>query len=974
MRGVVLSLENFRRHFYVIGGSRQGKTNLLATIAYYLASPANQKLFPCGLIIIDPHGDLGFQLPMMLKDWENLRVIDPWYVRFGMNPLQLMPYNTSDEKSIQVQDQISQLILILEDILKTDPARATRMTWIFRGALHYLYHFSDDVTFLDLYNLMHDMMVMERDELMEMLREADIEDDVINKTLEAIITLPEEAFTPVMNRIFNFVVHEGSMASRVFCSRKSTLDWDWMLQPGHVTVIRMEAFNIPEDFRNLFTNSFVLKLYFLIQHRAKELEMLGGQPSDRTPLYLIIDEFQTIEKLEALERILSESAKYGLLMGLAHQNMTQLSRRELLQSILANVGLIVSFKVSSDDAAVLAKVFGEEWKTVLCEKLRRFEVVTKRTLDDGSSEVVRSMTSLAPPAVHTVEELKEFMRSKMNGLYDWAREDRKPVYKDEQERMLRERRRPWTGVARYVPMAYLLSVEGAEEWYKSTLSYMEAVFFGLCGWAKTTVENSLRELLDLHYVSKTETVGHVIDGKDAQGNFVWREPHPDSKDEMTRARTDLYRLTDLGRERFFPKPVPRSQRAGGRLHREMMERVIAEYRGKYYWVEADWGERHAKRPDLAVFRPKIRTLVDGTTKTAKQIWDTEVWDYSWRIAAELETNPRKNKKQVRLNYDKCMKAGYKVVDFRVLYEHQVGDINEILFDKDKVTYGAKVVETGLSLDDMKRLIGEQERIPVEGWVQLAPGDGVKVALPEEESLPAEWSEHLKGDVKGPLGELPEEAYERLTGEIWPYYQQHGKPAIDAEYLKALAMNPNWKDDPIWKAAMEKEAERRQVEQRIAENVQPAPLPREEGRNAKGPQGKKENRRADRLGDAAPAGQAAIGVANEDGVGKRIPVLGVAITETIRELQDQGHRLEDGGYRLPFNEIWEKLKNRYDGSSGLNEFKGPNGKAVTMHMVGRIIREKLSGKRVIWRAGGKVVRGYAWTEPMRKDPGAGSGRR
>jgi type IV secretory pathway TraG/TraD family ATPase VirD4 len=47
------------------------------------------------------------------------------------------------------------------------------------------------------------------------------------------------------------------------------------------------------------------------------------------PLYFIIDEDQTIERLEALERILSESAKYGLLMGLAHQNMAQLSRREL---------------------------------------------------------------------------------------------------------------------------------------------------------------------------------------------------------------------------------------------------------------------------------------------------------------------------------------------------------------------------------------------------------------------------------------------------------------------------------------------------------------------------------------------------------------------------------------------------------------------------------------------------------------------
>src|SRR5437870_12617313 len=108
MRGVVLSLENFSRHFYIIGGSRQGKTNLLATIAYYLASPANQKLFPCGLIIIDAHGDLGFQLPMMLRDWENLTVTDPWYVRFGMQPLQSMPPKTNDENSTQVQEQVSQ--------------------------------------------------------------------------------------------------------------------------------------------------------------------------------------------------------------------------------------------------------------------------------------------------------------------------------------------------------------------------------------------------------------------------------------------------------------------------------------------------------------------------------------------------------------------------------------------------------------------------------------------------------------------------------------------------------------------------------------------------------------------------------------------------------------------------------------------------------------------------------------------------
>ncbi|MGP8125833.1 MAG: type IV secretory system conjugative DNA transfer family protein [Nitrososphaerales archaeon] len=971
MRGVILRLEDFKRHFYIIGGSRQGKTNLLATIAYYLASPSNQKLFPCGLIIIDPHGDLGFQLPMMLKNWENLRVIDPWYVRFGMNPLQLMPYNTSDEKSIQIQDQISQLILILEDILKTDTARATRMTWIFRGTLHYLYHFSDDITFLDLYNLMHDMMVMDTDELKEMLRDADIEDDVINKTLEAIITLPEEAFTPVMNRIFNFVVHEGSMASRIFCSRRSTLDWDWMMQPGHVTVVRMEAFNIPGDFRALFTNSFVLKLYFLIQHRAKELERQGRDPSERTPLYLMIDEFQTIEKLEALERILSESAKYGLLLGLAHQNMAQLSRRELLQSILTNVGLIVSFKVSSDDAAVLAKVFGEEWKTVLCEKLRRFEVVTKRTLNDGSSEVVRSTTSLAPPAVHTAEELKEFMKTKMNEMYGQTREDRKPVYMDEQQKRLKENRRPWVGPRLYVPMAYLLWAEGKEE-YRSTLSCMEAVFFGRCGWAKTTVENSLRELGDLHYLSKTETMGYVIDGKDGQGNFVWRKPHPESKDEMIRARTDLYALTEFGRERYFPKPVPKSQRAGGRFHRMMMEMLIADYRRDGYWVEADWGDRHAKRPDLVVFKPKLRTFTDAATKIVKQIWDTEVWDYSGRTAVEIETNPRKNRKQVRLNYDKSAKARHAVVDFRVPYLHQVDDIKKILFDKEEGTYGVGVVQTGLSLDDLKRMLEEDDKVPPEGWVQLAPGDGVDVTMPEEEEPVATLTDGSKPpeDIAGPLGDLPKEAYERLTVEFWPYYQDHGRPAINSAYVKSLLMNPDWRDDPIWKAAEEKEAGKQQLEERVTRNIPPAQPRGEEGRKSpQQPQGGEARGEADDQGSAASAGHASTGAGNEAQSGKRPVPLREAIVEIIRDLQDADHRLEGGGYRVPFTELWERLRDRYGGPSGSDGFVGPNGKVVTATTVGRIVREGTSGKRVVWREGGKTVRGYLLKEERPAEEGS-----
>ena len=164
---------------------------------------------------------------------------------------------------------------------------------------------------------------------------------------------------------------------------------------------------------------------------------------------------------------------------------------------------------------------------------------------------------------------------------------------------------------------------------------------------------------------------------------------------------------------------------------------------------------------------------------------------------------------------------------------------------------------------------------------------------------------------------------------------------------------------------------------MAENVQPAQPPMQQCLgSSKRPAGKKEHLETSRLGGTTPAGQAATGVAKGAGVRRSPPQLRVTIIETIGELRDEGHRLDDGGYRIPFTEIWEKLGDRSVSSSDSDEFSGPDGKVVTMQMLGRIIREELSGKRVMWRAGGKVVRGYAWPEKIasEKDPGTASGAR
>lgn len=78
----------------------------------------------------------------------------------------------------------------------------------------------------------------------------------------------------------------------------------------------------------------------------------------RTPFFLYIDEFQNFVT-PSMEQLLSGARKFGVGMILAHQNLRQLQTqdRNVAQSVLANAGIRVCFRVDDADAKVLATGF-----------------------------------------------------------------------------------------------------------------------------------------------------------------------------------------------------------------------------------------------------------------------------------------------------------------------------------------------------------------------------------------------------------------------------------------------------------------------------------------------------------------------------------------------------------------------------------------------------------------------------------------
>ena len=248
-----LTTEDYIGHTWIVGATSAGKTNTLLYMLRHLLEPESQQKFPTAEVLIDPHGYASMESARMVHPLEKVIILDPTYVTFAINPL-VLPKEFAERVEI-VKDRVGFLSSIITDVLNTEPANAPRLMWIFKGALYFLYSFGDNPTFRDLYFFTSEMYAEgreNRDRLRARLKNRGIPDEIVQKTVEAIAELEQNAFAPIMNRISNFVLPGNSMTSRTFCSRESTIDWSEIRKPGVVTIFRLpRALILDEDFRKL---------------------------------------------------------------------------------------------------------------------------------------------------------------------------------------------------------------------------------------------------------------------------------------------------------------------------------------------------------------------------------------------------------------------------------------------------------------------------------------------------------------------------------------------------------------------------------------------------------------------------------------------------------------------------------------------------------------------------------------------------
>jgi len=322
------------RHVYIIGQTGAGKSGLLELFAL------SDIYHGHGYAVIDPHGDFAvnnmrFIPGSRLKDVVYFNPADTAYP-LGFNPLEVTDPNMKTNIS-------SEVIGVLKRMF--GESWGPRLEYILRYTILALLD-HPNTTMLDITRMLTDKKF--RKEVLAtctdtvVLQFWNIEFASWNDKFQA------EAIAPVLNKVGAFTANP--IIRNIIGQPKSTFNIRQIMDEGKILVVNLSKGLIGEDNAAILGSFIVTKIQLAAMSRQDIPNI-----EDRKPFYLYVDEFQNFAT-DSFATILSEARKYGLNLTVANQYISQMSET-VRDAVFGNVGTMITFRVSADDAPILSKQF-----------------------------------------------------------------------------------------------------------------------------------------------------------------------------------------------------------------------------------------------------------------------------------------------------------------------------------------------------------------------------------------------------------------------------------------------------------------------------------------------------------------------------------------------------------------------------------------------------------------------------------------
>ncbi|MCX6779813.1 MAG: type IV secretory system conjugative DNA transfer family protein, partial [Candidatus Magasanikbacteria bacterium] len=200
----------------------------------------------------------------------------------------------------------------------------------------------------------------------------------------------QEAVAPIQNKIGQFL--SASVIRNIVAQVKSRINIREIMDEKKIFIMNLSKGRIGEDNSRLLGGMLITKI------QLSAMERVDTPEAERKDFFLYVDEFQNFAT-ESFANILSEARKYRLDLTMAHQYMEQLEE-EVLAAVIGNVGTIVTFRVGSSDAEILAKEFIPTFVEEDLINLPKFHIYLKLMIDGVASRPFSALT-MAPIAQAT---------------------------------------------------------------------------------------------------------------------------------------------------------------------------------------------------------------------------------------------------------------------------------------------------------------------------------------------------------------------------------------------------------------------------------------------------------------------------------------------------------------------------------------------------------------------------------------------
>lgn len=385
-----LGREDRMRHFYVIGQTGTGKTNIMLNMITQDIKNGD------GCCYIDPHGtDIQTILSRIPKERINdVIYFDPAYIArpMGLNMLEYDPKYPEQKTFV-----VNELMGIFNKLFDMKVGGGPMFEQYFRNSAFLVMEDPESgSTLLEITRVLADKQFRD-------MKLAKCKNPIIKQFwVSAEQTTGDQSlanFVPYISSKFDNFISNDIMRP-VVLQQNSVFNFRKIMDEKKILLVNLSKGRLGDINANLIGLVLVGKIQMAALSRV---DMFGKPMND---FYLYIDEFQNVTT-DSISSILSEARKYRLSLNIAHQYINQLEEN-IKNAVFGNVGSMAVFRVGTEDAAFLEPKFKPIFNAQDITKLDNYNAYVSM-LVNGQPTKPFNMKTLPPEEGNSgiVENIKQ---------------------------------------------------------------------------------------------------------------------------------------------------------------------------------------------------------------------------------------------------------------------------------------------------------------------------------------------------------------------------------------------------------------------------------------------------------------------------------------------------------------------------------------------------------------------------------------